>query len=139
MALDLQKSAGRQWPLVAKMPFSYEDLADHSGEALAAVIMPVNSRVIGGSFVITEAFNSGTSDAFEVGDASDEDRYLAGADGTLGHDALVPTEHKYTGKEAVTLKWTGDGAAPTAGEGVLTVEYVIDDRATEVQPAVLQT
>lgn len=137
MALDLQNSAGRQSPLVAKMPFSYEDLADHSGEALAAIIMPVNSRVIGGSLVITEAFDSGTEDAFEVGDADAEDRYLSGVDGTLGHDALVPTEHKYTGKQAVTLKWTGTGDAPTAGEGVLTVQYVIDDRATEVQPAVL--
>lgn len=140
MALDLQKSAGRQPALVAKMPFTYEDLADDSGTALNAIIMPGNARVIGGALVVTEAFDSGTSDNIAVGDVDDETRYLGDTDvSALGYTELTPTEHKYVGKKAVTLRWTGDGSAPTAGEGELIVEYVIDDRATEVQPAVLDT
>ncbi len=137
MALDLQKSAGRQWPLIATMPFTYEDLASDSGNALNAVVMPVNSIIIGGSIIISEAFNSGTSDSFAIGDRDNATRYGSGIDGqATGRTALTLTGNEYTGKNAVTLRWTGSGADPTAGEGILVVEYMMKYRATEVEPVV---
>lgn len=129
----LHASKGRQSILVAKMPFTFEDLT--SGEAGRAVVMPVNSRVIGGELVIYTAFNSGTSDTGTVGDGDTADRYASGVDmAATGRTALTPTAHKYTGKDSVDLTWTGVDAAPTQGEGELIVHYVMDDRAIENQP-----
>lgn len=132
--LGLQASVERQTVLVARMPFTFEDLT--SGEAGRAVVMPGNARVIGGDLVITEAFNSLTSDTFKVGDEAVDNRYAAAVDGqAAGRTALTLSEHKYTGKDTVNLTWTGVGDAPTQGAGELLVHYVIDGRGGETQPA----
>ena len=132
--LGLQASTHRQWPLVAVMEFVLDDLT--SGEAGRAVVMPGGSWVIGGGLVITEAFNSGTSDTMVVGDEDDDDRYAAAVDASdAGRTALTVTGHRYTGKQTIDLKWTSDGTAPTQGRGFLYVEYLIDGRGGEVQPA----
>lgn len=137
MALDLQKTVGRQPPLMAWLNFDVDNVLGESGVAMPAAVMPVNSIVVGGSLVITEAFNSGTSDEFAVGDQSDNTRYGSAINGaTLGRTALTLTGHEYTSKDGITLRWTGSGADPTAGAGILLVEYVIADRATETEPVV---
>lgn len=135
--LDLQESAGRQWPLYAKMPFSYDQF-DESGVAENAVIMPGKAIVVSAAVIIEEAFDSGDSDAIEVGDPDDADRYGSADAQSLGYTALTPTGHRYEGKQAIQLTWTGAGTPPTAGSGVLLVSYIMQDRATETQPAVLQ-
>lgn len=146
MALDLQESAGRQWPLVAKLNFTYEDLVPEAGETLPAVIMPVGSFVLRAAVIVTEAFNStgdDNHDTLEVGDDDDDDRYGEVDLQDTGYNALVPTGYMYEGRDAVTLTYTRDGSgqgqSPSSGAGILLVEYVMRDRATEVQPAVLQT
>lgn len=130
----LHASTHRQWPLVAVMEFVLDDLT--SGEAGRAVVMPGGSWVIGGGLVISEAFDSGTSDTIKVGDADDDDRYAAAVDASAaGHTDLTVTGHKYTDKKTIDLTWTSDGAAPTQGRGFLYVEYLIEGRGGEVQPA----
>ena len=131
MGLDLQNSAGRQWPLIAKLPISYEDFAD--GLLQKAVVMPGNSRVVGGGLVIEEAFDADTT--VNVGDEDDADRYAAAVDATeVGHTALTIDGHKYTGKDTIDVVMN---QAVTQGSAMLYVMYMMEDRATEVQPAVL--
>lgn len=134
MSLDLQNAVGRQHPLVARQYFTYEDF--ESGVAEAALDLPGNATVIGGEFVITEVFDSGTSDTIKVGDGDDDDRYASGVDGqSTGRTALTLTGYKYTAPDTVDIVWTGVGSAPSAGAGYLLVEYIIEGRAQDVQPA----
>lgn len=133
MSLDLQNAVGRQYPLVALQHFTYEDLG---GVAVAALDLPGGAIVIGGELVITEAFNSATSDAIDVGDGADPDRYAAAVDAqALGRTALTLTGYKYALPDTVDIGLTSVGGPPTAGGGYLMVEYIMDGRSQEVQPA----
>lgn len=132
--MAISQISGRQYPLIAKIPFSFDDF-ESSGVAERALGLPGNATVIGGELVIETAFNSGTSDALDVGDGDDVDRYAAGVDAqTVARTALTLTGYKYTTPDSIDIIWTGVGAAPTAGAGYLLVEYVLDDRAHEAQP-----
>ena len=123
----LQKSAGRQWPLVAVVELDVSDLP--TGEETPVIQVPGDSIVVGGEFIVTEAF--GTGNEIDVGDTDTDDRYLDGqAVTTLGRTALGLTGHRYTEPKnlTVTRAGTADG-----GAGILIVEYVMLYRATETQ------
>jgi hypothetical protein len=124
----------RQFPLVAIQDFALSELSD--GAAVSAVKLPANARVIGGGVLITEVFDSTTSDAIDVGDGSDDDRYSSTpVDGqALGYTALTITGYKYTAGDYVDLKWASGGGTPTTGAGVLILMYVVDGRGNEVVP-----
>lgn len=132
--MPISKNSSRQYPLVAKVGFTYEDL--ESGVDAEAIDLPSGARVIGGRLAITEAFDSATSDTLTVGDGTTADRYAAGVDG----QAVAVTEltadeaANATGKSAVNLTWTEAGGGVSAGAGFLEVHYVIDGRANETQP-----
>jgi len=133
--MAISMSVDRQSPLLASVDFVLADLV--SGAFEKAVSLPENAEVTGGSVVITTAFDSATTDALDVGDATVGGRYLSVAAGLtalpLGRTALVPTGYRTVGKEPVGVTWTGAGAV-TAGAGRLEVEYVIVGRGTNVQP-----
>ena len=133
-------NVSRQYPLVATQRFDFSQLV--SGEAIEIVKIPFNSIVTGGSLILTAAFDSGDSDAITVGDdggnaTADADRYLTLADAqATGLSALVPTGFQFLTMGAVTLTWTGVGTVPTAGAGILVVEYVTEGRHSfEVVPS----
>jgi hypothetical protein len=97
--------------------------------------LPGNSVVVGGEIEITTVFNPGTSLTIAVGDGVLGTRYASAADAeALGRTALVPTGYRYTAPDTIDLTGTLTGAAATAGAGTLRVQYVIKDRAQEVQP-----
>ncbi len=133
MAITL--GADRQSPLFASVDFTLADLV--SGAFETAVSLPENAEVTGGSVVITTAFDSATTDALDVGDATVGGRYLSvvAALGALpvGRTALVPTGYRTVGKEPVGVTWTGAGAV-TTGAGRLEVEYTIVGRSMNIQP-----
>jgi len=132
--MAITKDAGRQWPLVAKVPFTYADF-DTSGVAVAALDLPGNATVIGGELVVETVFNSGTSDALDVGDGASATRYAGAVDGqAAARTALTLTGYKHTVPDTVDIEWTGAGTAPTQGAGYLLVMYTVDDKANEVQP-----
>lgn len=134
MALDLQDAVGRQYPLVARQKFTYEDF--ESGVAEKAIGLPGNARVIGGEVTITTAFDSGTSDTIKVGDGDDDDRYAAGVDAqAAARTALTLTGYNHEVPDTIDITWTGVGSAPAAGEGYLEVHYVLESRSNEVNPA----
>ena len=133
--MAIQKNPDRQWPLRAKVDFTYADFGA-SGTAEAAIDLPGGARVIGGQLAITTAFNSATSDSLDVGDGSTANRYASAVNGqATGVTALTVDELDHaTGKGIVYITWTGAGGGTSAGAGFLEVEYVIEGRGNESQP-----
>lgn len=132
--MAISQVSGRQYPLIAKVPFSFDDF-ETSGVAERALGLPGDATVVGGELVIETAFDSVTSDTLKVGDADDDDRYAAGVDAqATARTALTLTGFKTTAPTAINITWTGAGGGISAGAGYLLVEYVIDDRANEAQP-----
>jgi hypothetical protein len=129
------KNPNRQCPEVAICEFTYADLTSGSYDAM--VDLPLGAIVVGGFLAITELFNSATTDKFSIGDkrgdaAADVDTLAAqSADVTaVGRAAeITPTGEEMTAASTVGVVWTGDGTAPTAGAGILVVEYIQADKA----------
>jgi len=135
MAISSQdRNLGRQWPVVAMQEFELSQLENNA--AVAAVKVPYGARVIGGGVLITEVFNSGTTDVLDIGDGDDDDRYS----GTpvpgqaLGFTALDVTGFKYTTTDYIDITQVSTGTAATTGKGILIVEYIVDGRANEIVP-----
>jgi hypothetical protein len=131
--MAITKNAGRQELIVATVDIGFADLV--SGSDIPAIDLPRNAVVTGGDVVVTTAFNSATSDVFDVGDASSQNRYLNDASiAATGRTALVPTGFVTTATQPnLTVRWVGAGAAPTAGAVRLTVQYYVKGRAAFAQ------
>lgn len=131
--MAITKDGGRQYPLWAEVEFAYTDFT--SGVSAEAIDLPGNAVVVGGELVITTAFNSATSDTFIVGDGAVTNRYANAVNGAAAaRTALTLTGFRYTTPDTVDVRWTGVGAAPSAGAGVLRVQYILKNRSNEVQP-----
>jgi hypothetical protein len=128
--MTIQKTAGRQEVQIASIVITAAMLVGNSGVDLEALDMPPGAIVLGGDVTVTEAFDSGTSDVLDVGDASSENRYVNDVNiAATGRTALVPTGFTITdGEPAISVRWTGVGAAPTAGSARLTVQYFVPKR-----------
>ncbi len=124
---------GRQYPLVARVGFSGVT-ADDEILAIAvypAILLPAGSRVTGGYIAIQTVFTATTD--FDVGD-SDPDEYtptIVPGD-ALGATLLIPTGIIYSVATWINISLVT--AATIVGKGELVVEYIMDDRANEVQP-----
>lgn len=131
--MAIKKNSGRQQLIVASVDINFADLV--SGADLPAIDLPRNAVVTGGDVVVTTAFNSATSDVLNVGDASTGNRYLnAQSIAAAGRTALAATGFTTTnGEPAVTVRWTGTGAAPTAGALRVCVHYYVKNRAAFAQ------
>ncbi len=105
-------------------------------QALPGIDLPRNAVVLSGGLTVTEAFDSDTSDAVDVGDSGSATRYKSAGDlQTLGRIALVPTGYLYTAEDSITVRWkrlAGD-VAPTAGSMRLDVKYIVKGRAAFTQ------
>ena len=131
--MAITKNGARQYGLWAEVDFTFADILHAT--AAPAIDLPGNAVVVGGEVVITTAFNPGTSLTIAVGDGVLGTRYVSAANAaTVGRTALVPTGYRYPAPDSIDLTGTLTGAAATAGAGTLRVQYVIKDRAQEVQP-----
>lgn len=135
--MAVTKNANRQCAGVATCDFTYADLT--SGVYAPCVDLPIGAIVTRGDLFITTLFNSATTDQFSIGDqvgsaAATATTYAAqSADitATGRAAAIVPKGIKTTDSTTVGVVWTGAGTAPTAGVGVLVVEYIIAGKAEE--------
>lgn len=127
--MAITKSEARQWPLSDVIRFALDDLT--SGESVDLAALLPNETIVGGAIVIETAFDSGTSDAIIVGDEDDDDRYIAGNDGSAGRTAFTLTGYQYSSSNTLTFKWTGAGTAATAGEGYVEFTVLREGRQTE--------
>lgn len=101
--------------------------------AVGVMDLPNGAHIVSGDIVVTQAFNSGTSDVLDVGDAGSANRYLN--DGTIsaaGRVALVPTGFVNSGKTEVQITRVSVGTAATTGKVKLRVGFVIRGRTDEV-------
>jgi hypothetical protein len=127
----------RQSVLYADRDFTVADLT--SGEAFPAIYLKPGTRILRGFLDITTAFNSGSADTISVGDTEgtdDVDRYLVAtsvASTGLTKFTLPPLTDAVIGTtEALTITWTGTGTAATAGAGRVAIEYIEENRQTEL-------
>src|SRR2546430_5677579 len=95
MTTALKLQSGRQTPVVAYIDVVLANLA--SGVDLPAIEVPAGASLVSGDVVVTEVFNSTTSDVIDIGDPGSENRYVNDVNGqALGRTALVPTGYVYT-------------------------------------------
>ena len=105
MALVLNN--GRQNPLVVVQDIVLADLASTVAKTVAK--MPINSMVTGGYFVVTEVWNSTSSDALDFGHSDDDDEYTATAVNlqALGITALTLTGYlNSSGYDIIAVSYT---------------------------------
>lgn len=96
--------------------------------------LPPNAMVVGGAVTRQTAFDT-AGYAIEVGDATTDDRYLASTDlKAVGSTALVPTGYIHASGENIRFTFTNTDVC-TTGAAVIRVDYIVLDRATEVQVA----
>lgn len=125
-------NVGRQTVLVAERELDFDDLT--AGTAVPVIYLKPGCRILRGWTDVTEAFSIGTANIGDTyGDTPDEDKYGAAVDLTAAGVALmagagIPGTILDTA-EAITVTLTG---APTAGKVRVAVEYVEDERTTEV-------
>lgn len=128
--MSITKNPARQELITAHVDINLADVA--TGVDVAALDLPVNAVVVGGSLTTTEAWNSTTSDVMDVGDSGSQNRYLN--DGNIralaSHVALVPTGKVHTATDNVlTVRWVSGGGTPTTGKVRLAVTYYVIGRA----------
>lgn len=95
--------------------------------------LPPGAVVIGGSLHVETAFDT-ASYAVIIGDVDDPDRYLATADRKAAAlTALVPTGYVTTGQN-IRIEITNADVC-TTGKAHVRVDYIIVNRAEDVNPA----
>lgn len=133
--MAFKKMTGRQEILSAVVPILAADW--QAGITLVPVAdLPVGAILVGGGILVHTAFNS-TTNSLDLGDAVDADRYTqAGVVDlkTPGFTAFDGEFLYYPNGVSITVDYVQTGAVPSAGLAYLVIEYVIVDRATEVQP-----
>jgi hypothetical protein len=132
--MGVTKHEGVQAPSYKEAEFTFEDLV--SAGFVPAIDLPSDAEVIDGAMVITEAFDSETSDTGTVGDAETANRYKAGIDMTaLGTSKIAATGVlcNDSNRRQFGFSWTGVGEPPTEGKGKLWCLYIQKSRADFVQ------
>ena len=106
-------------------------LANHATTvALDTIEVPQGAVIVGGSVVVTEAFNSTSTDVLDIGDSGTANRYKNDIDlTTLALTALVPTGYVYTAPTKIKATWVSGGGTPTTGAYTLRVDYIVRGRA----------
>ena len=129
----LTKDRGRQYVMSAMVAITFANIAD-TATAVNAIDLPYGAVVTGGYFVVDTVFNLGTTAVLDVGDSTTANRYANDINlKALGVTQLVPTGYTSDGA-AIQILPVLVGTAATTGAGRLYVEYVITNRAAEVQP-----
>lgn len=130
-------ATGRQSVLCAERTVTFDDFT--TAVALPVIYLRPGTRVLRGYVDVTTAWNTGTTATMSVGDTEgtdDVDRYMAATDiKTAGIIPLVPvTDSVVATPEALTATVTLVGTAATAGTATIHIEFVEEDRTTELYP-----
>lgn len=130
--MSVTLNPGRQEVIAAKIAVGYADIDSDTAGAEPVIQVPAGAIVVGGYVNVTEAFDSTTSDALDVGDGDDDDRYSATPIDlqSTGVTALDVTGYKYTTQDTIDVEWTaGATGTATAGAFEIVVQYIVDGRA----------
>lgn len=125
------KDIARQYPLSAVIRVAYDDLV--SGEALAIAEIPGNAVITGGEVYVQTAFDSATSDAFDLSDGTVTYLSAVNAQAT-GRTAFTLTSAAQVSVPTdISLTLTSVGGPATAGELLIRFEYVVEGKQNENQ------
>lgn len=129
------KNPGRQSPITQVVECLYSELT--TGVAHEIIDLPINAVVIGGGAFVDTADNGGTSVVLDVGDTTTGDLYVTDLDAKTANESeqfdVTEIGKKYASGGAITATRVEGGTASTAGKVRVWVQYLIMDRATEVQ------
>jgi len=144
----IHSSRTAQSTLVAEFLFNFDDtmvpkaggtavdfgLTNTSATTVVAIPLPPNSTVLRGTMDTLVAFDAATLNV-TIGDDTDPDRFLTTTDKKgVGSTDLVAVPYFNETGENVELTFTAADVC-TTGQAVVRVEYVVQDRACEVQIA----
>ena len=127
----LTNTSGRQWPLVALVDVSFNNIADTAVAVGNIFKLPPKAVVIGGAIDVIVASDATTS-TLNIGDATVGNRYASAVNlKTLGRTVITLTDYLSDGAD-ILLTPTNTGTA-TVGTFRIHITYVIAGRATEAQ------
>lgn len=122
---------GRQWLLVAEQQFDFSDL-DVAPSALT-ITLPRGAAVVRAGIFVETVFGAGA--AMAVGITGTTDLYVSALDlHAVAYTAFSTGLAVKTSGETIILTPDTEAIAATAGTGRLVIEYIIEERANEVQP-----
>lgn len=132
--MSIKKNAGRQELIVATMLIAFGDPTAY-GTAEGAIDLPGGAVVVGGDVTVITPWNSATTATLKLGDAADDDRYTTAAIDlkTAGRTELTVTGYKTPVAGAINALLAQTGAAATAGQARVTVEYFVEGRSAFTQ------
>jgi len=131
----------RSYLLVVSAGFDYADFT--SGTGLPFCTLPIGAIVASGLCRITTAWNSGTSDSLEIGDASDPNEYLSALDATAVASTPFTLSNVFdisagsitpaivAASDEILIEITSAGTAASAGIGDAHMFYFDPTKADE--------
>lgn len=111
--------------IVRQLDFAFDTPDIDTGAALA--LPDAGETIISVSGAITEAFDSGTSDALDLGITGEVDKFVAAQDGQVEANLTIEAGvvgYVFDGIKEILATLTSVGDPATAGAGVLTIVTV---------------
>lgn len=132
--MSIKKNAGRQELISASLLINFNDPTAY-GTAESAIDLPGGAILVGGDVTVLTAWNSATSATLKLGDTADDDRYTGTPIDlkTAGRTALTLTGYKHTVAEALKALLAQAGAAATAGQARISIQYYVLGRSAFTQ------
>jgi hypothetical protein len=127
---------GIQFKRTKVVEFNYLDvIAAGSGAFFGVTDIPPQAVILGGGLMITQVFNSTSSDTFVIEDSSaTPNQYKTSINGqALGYTALTDNGKQIStlAMQTIGLTWTPGSGTPTTGIGYLIIEYFLPNLSDE--------
>jgi hypothetical protein len=132
--MPIKKNPSRQELIVAYLDIGFADPVAY-GAAEPAFDLPGNAILVGGDVTVLTAWNSATSATLKLGDTADDDRYTTTPIDlkTAGRTALTITGWRHPKAEALKALLAQAGAAATAGQVRISIQYYVPGRSAFTQ------
>jgi hypothetical protein len=125
--MAITKNAGRQYPLVAEVGFTFAEIP--AVAIYEAIDLPAGAIVTGGVFEVITTDAGGGTVKVQIGSTD-----LLAATSTAAASRTFITETDVVTTAVDTVDVEVETAVLTTFAGRLIIEYIIEDRATEVHP-----
>lgn len=132
--MPIKKTPSRQELITAHLVIGFADPTAY-GTAEAAIDLPGNAVLVGGDVTVITPWNSATSATLKLGDALADGRYTAAPIDlkTAGRTALTVTGYRHPVAESLKALLAQAGAAATAGEARIAIQYYVLGRSAFTQ------
>lgn len=132
--MPIKKNAGRQELISASLLINFNDPTAY-GTAESAIDLPGGAILVGGDVTVLTAWNSATSATLKLGDTADDDRYTGTPIDlkTAGRTALTVTGWRHPIAESLKALLAQAGAAATAGQARISIQYYVLGRSAFTQ------